>query len=60
MGFIEWLILALTVLTLVEAVREARRKQWTAFAMSLIIFLVLVYWWRPMWIYIYKSITGTP
>lgn len=60
MSIIDWLIVALTILTLVEAVREARRKQWTAFAMSVIVFLVLVVWWRPLWIYIFKSITGTP
>ncbi|MGE3107138.1 MAG: hypothetical protein AB7G11_08665 [Phycisphaerales bacterium] len=60
MSIIDWLVLALTILCLAEAIREARRKEWTAFAMSIIVFLILVYWWRPMWIYIYKSLTGTP
>lgn len=60
MTIIDWLVLALTILTVVEAVREARRKQWTAFAISVIVFLILVFMFRPLWIYIWNSITGGP
>jgi hypothetical protein len=60
MGIIDWLVLLLMILSIVEAIREARRKEWTAFAISVIFFVIMAYLWRGIWFYFWGLITGTP
>jgi len=59
MHVMDWLIMALTIITLIAAIREARRKEWLNFAGSLVIFLILAYIGRGIWTYLFQSVTGS-
>jgi len=58
MSIIDWIVLALTLLALAEGIRELVRRQWTNAVWSALVFALLVFMWRPMWIYIFHSIVG--
>lgn len=60
MGPLDYLMLLVTIVLIVELVTEVRRKRWPAAILSLL-FLILVTWIaRGIYVSLWKSITGTP
>jgi hypothetical protein len=63
MGFIDVLLLVITVILIIEAVIEARRKRWLAFALSLCFIAILLYITSPVYRYLWHKVMpakGTP
>lgn len=56
MGFIDVLLLVITVILVIEAVMEARRKRWLAFALSLCFIALVVYITLPVYGYLLRKV----
>jgi hypothetical protein len=60
MGFIDYLLLFITVLLIAEAVNEARRKNWLALAISLAFLALVIYMTTPIYQALWTKIAPAP
>ena len=56
MGPLDYILLIITVLLVIEAVVEARRKRWLALALSLAFLALIVYMTLPVYRYLWNKV----
>ncbi len=57
---IHWIILLIMVYLLVQCVIELRAKRWWSAIGSVLIIALMGWYWLPLFVAIFKWITGTP
>lgn len=56
MGPMNYIMMAITVLLIIEAVVEARRKRWLALALSIAFLALVIYMNSPAYRYLWRKI----